>query len=231
MVSGFRAWLSQLQLDYLWQMLITATSCVLCISFHETCHGLMAYWLGDPTAKRAGRLTLNPLKHIDLVGLFMLAVAKFGWAKPVPVDMRNFRNPKVGMAITALAGPLGNVVLMAVCMMLNAVCVFYLVNFQMEWIFYLQQFFIYTAVLSAGLAVFNLFPIPPMDGSKILFALLPESQYCKLMRYERYGMILLMVLLLTGVLDAPLYFLRNGLIDGLSGLCSWPYDLLKVVYF
>ncbi len=230
-MGGIHAWLAQLQLDYLWQMLITAASCILCISFHETCHGLMAYVLGDPTAKNAGRLTLNPLKHIDPFGLVMLAVAKFGWAKPVPVDMRRFRNPKAGMAITALAGPVGNVVLAAVCMMLNAVCVFYMVNFQMDWIFYLQQFFAYTALLSTGLAVFNLFPVPPLDGSKVLFALLPESSYYKLMRYERYGMLLLMVLLLSGVLDAPLSFLRNGLIAGLASLCSWPYDLLKVIYF
>lgn len=230
-MGGIQAWLAQLQLDHLWQMLITAASCILCISFHETCHGLMAYALGDSTAKNAGRLTLNPLKHIDLFGLIMLAVAKFGWAKPVPVDMRRFRNPKAGMAITALAGPVGNIVLTAVCMMLNAVCVFYMVNFQLDWLFYLQQFFAYTAILSAGLAVFNLFPVPPLDGSKVLFALLPKGSYYKLMRYERYGMILMMVLLLTGVLDAPLFFLRNGLVDWLSGLCSWPYNLLKVIYF
>ncbi len=229
-MDAIRAWFAQLQFDHLLQLLITVAGCVLCITFHETCHGLAAYALGDPTAKRAGRLTLNPLKHIDIFGLVMLAVVKFGWAKPVPVDMRNFRNPKAGMAITALAGPVSNVLLTAVCMMLNSVCVFYMVNFQVEWLFYVHQFLVYTAILSAGLAVFNLFPVPPLDGSKVLFALLPSDRYARLMRYEHYGMLLLMVLLFTGVLDAPLFYLRDGLLDMLSGVCSWPYSLLQVLY-
>lgn len=230
-MDGFTAWLGQLELDAVWQMLVTVAACVLCITFHETCHGLAALALGDPTAKRAGRLTLNPLKHIDIWGLVMLAVAKFGWAKPVPVNMRNFKNPKAGMAITALAGPLGNIVLSAVAMLLYSVCYFYnLLYGGLLW-YYLEQFFAYTMILSAGLAVFNLFPVPPLDGSKILFAVLPPQWYAKLMRYERYGMILLMVLLLTGMLDAPLSFLRDGLITGLSYVCSWPFDVLVSIYF
>ena len=230
-MDAIRAWFAQLQLDNLWQMLIMTVSCVLCVSFHETCHGLMAYAFGDPTAKRAGRLTLNPLKHIDIVGLVILAIVKFGWAKPVPVDMRNFRNPKAGMAFTAMAGPLGNVILAAVCLLLNSVCVFYLVNFQVEWLFYVHEFLFYTAVLSTGLAVFNLFPVPPLDGSKILFALLPQDKYYQLMRFEQYGMVVMVLLLFTGLLDAPLFFLRDGMLKLLSGLCSWPYDLLQVLYF
>lgn len=230
-MNGFTAWLGQLELDSLWQMLVTVAACVLCITFHETCHGLAALALGDPTAKRAGRLTLNPLKHIDIWGLVMLAVAKFGWAKPVPVNMQNFKNPKSGMAITALAGPLGNIVLSAVAMMLYSVCYFYDLLYGGQLWYYLEQFFAYTMILSAGLAVFNLFPVPPLDGSKVLFAILPPQWYARLMRYERYGMILLMVLLLSGVLDAPLSFLRNGLITGLSYVCSWPFDVLVSIYF
>lgn len=229
-MNGFQSWASQLRWDNLIQMLITVAGCVLCISFHETCHGLAAYALGDPTAKRAGRLTLNPLKHIDPMGIVMLALVKFGWAKPVPVNMRNFHNPKAGMALTALAGPLGNLVLAVVCMTLDAVCLFYLYRFGAGWLFYVHQFLTYTAILSVGLAVFNLFPVPPLDGSKLLFSFLPQQAYYRLMRYERYGMALLMVLLLTGVLDRPLFFLRDGMLDLLSQLCMWPYQLLQVIY-
>lgn len=230
-MDSFAAWVNQLNLDVLWETLVTVAACVLCITFHETCHGLAAYALGDPTAKRAGRLTLNPLKHIDIFGLVMLAVAKFGWAKPVPINMRNFKNPKVGMAVTALAGPVSNVLLSAFAMMLYSVCYFYELYLGSELFSWLSLFFAYVMILSAGLAVFNLFPVPPLDGSKVLAAVLPEQWYYKLMRYERYGMIALMVLLLTGVLDTPLTFLRSGLIDWLSGVCSWPFDWLVSIYF
>ena len=230
-LEGIGAWLAQLQWDALWEMVVTVLSCVLCITFHETCHGLAAYFLGDPTAKRAGRLSLNPLKHIDVFGLVMLAVAKFGWAKPVPVDMRNFKKPKAGMAVTALAGPVGNVVLAAVALMCYSVVTFYLNLVDSSLLYYVQLFFLMTAVLSCGLAVFNLFPVPPLDGSKILAAVLPDQWYAKLMRYERYGMIVLMVLLVSGVLDTPLSVLRDGLLDALASVCFWPFDVLVGIYF
>jgi len=230
-LEGICAWFAQLRWEVLWEGLITVLSCVLCITFHETCHGLAAFFLGDPTAKRAGRLTLNPLKHIDLFGLVMLAVAKFGWAKPVPVDMRYFKNPKVGMAVTALAGPASNVVLAAVALMCYSVVAFYLNLVDSAFLYYIQLFFLMTAVLSCGLAVFNLFPVPPLDGSKILAAFLPDAWYIKLMRYERYGMVILMVLLTSGILDAPLSVLRDGLLDGLASVCFWPFDVLVGIYF
>ena len=223
-MNGLQTWLAQLELDQLWVILVTVASAVLCITFHETCHGLMAYALGDDTAKRAGRLSLNPLKHIDIFGLIMLAVAKFGWAKPVPINMRRFRNPKVGMAMCALAGPLGNVVLCAVCAVLYGICRFY--SYEYSWMYYPELFLWYTIILSAGLAVFNLLPIPPLDGSKILFAVIPSRWYMKLMRYERYGMMLLMVLLLTGVLDTPLSVMREVLLAVLSPLAALAYELV-----
>lgn len=230
-METFAAWFAQLDFDKLWMLLITAGSCFLCISFHETCHGLAAWALGDDTAKRAGRLSLNPLKHIDVFGLIMMVVARFGWAKPVPVDMRKFRNPKGGMALTALAGPVSNILLSAVALMLYAVCEFYYQLGGSDVMYYLSTFFVYTATLSAGLAVFNLIPIPPLDGSKILFAFLPDKGYLWLMRYERYGSFALMALLLLGVLDTPLGALRSGLMDFLCEFCLWPFDALLSIYF
>lgn len=230
-MESIGSWLAQLQLDQLWDLLVAVGSCLLCISFHETCHGLVAYWMGDRTAKDAGRLTLNPLKHIDLFGLVMMAVAKFGWAKPVPVNMNRFSNPKLGMALTALAGPMSNILLAWVAMVLYYVAAFFCYVYEGALMYYIQLFFLYTAVLSAGLAIFNLFPIPPLDGSKVLFALIPDTWYAKLMRYERYGMILLMALLLTGVLDGPLNAARQWLFNLLQPVSQWPFDLLQRIYF
>lgn len=216
-MNGFLTWLQQLEFGSVIETVILVAASLLCITFHETCHGFVAYWLGDDTAKRMGRLTLNPLKHVDLIGLIMMAIVKFGWAKAVPVDMRKFRNPKLGMALTAIAGPLSNVLLALAAMLLHAVTLFFTMKYPaVQVLEYLDLFLIYTALLSTGLAVFNLFPIPPLDGSKILFALLPDEVYLTILRYERYGMLLLIVLLSTNVLDVPLNFLRDGLLDGIT---------------
>ena len=214
-------WFRQLRLDSIWDTLIIVAASLLCITVHETCHGWAAYWQGDDTAKRMGRLSFNPLHHVDWVGLLMMALVRFGWAKPVPVDMRRFRNPRLGMALTALAGPVSNVLLALVALALRMVAIFLALKTGAGAVWnYVILFLEYTALLSAGLAVFNLFPIPPLDGSKILLAVLPGPYYAKWMRYERYGMILLVILLLLNVLDTPLLFLRSQLIDGISWLLT-----------
>lgn len=229
-MDGLAAWVSQLQFGRLTELLVTAAAAVLCICFHETCHGLAALMLGDPTAKRMGRLSLNPLKHIDPVGLVMLVVAKFGWAKPVPIDTRYFRNPRAGMAITALAGPLSNIFLSAAAAAGYTVCMFYAIEFELAFLETMAEFFYIVFYLSAGLAVFNLLPVPPLDGSKVLFALLPEKAWLKLMQYERYGMLAMMVLLLTGVLDTPLNILRDGLTGFLAPISGWTLELLLTLH-
>lgn len=226
-MNGILTWLQQLQFGGLFDTILVVAASLLCITVHETCHGLVAYWLGDPTAKNAGRLTLNPIKHVDLVGLVMMAIVKFGWAKPVPVDMRYFKNPKQGMAITALAGPVSNVVLAAAALLVRSVLLyFYLSHGDSTVLGYVISFTEYVAIISAGLAVFNIIPIPPLDGSKVVFSLLPQNTYWKLMRYERYGMIVLVIVLFTGILDGPLIFLRSGLLDGLQAVTLWPLELL-----
>ena len=230
-MSAFRTWLAQLQFDGVWQTAVLVAASLLCITFHETCHGLAAYRLGDDTAKRAGRLTLNPLKHVDLPGLVMMAIFRFGWAKPVPVDMRNFKHPKRDMALTALAGPVSNVLLAYAAAVLLGFVVFLSDRFGSNVLFtVLVQFFIYVEIISAGLAVFNVFPIPPLDGSKVLFALLSDRAYLKLMRYERYGMGLLMLLLVTGLIDAPLSAMRNWLLTLIGNLSVWGYTLPNAIF-
>ena len=179
-------------------LLISAAAALFCITIHELSHGLAAYRLGDPTAKNAGRLSLNPIKHIDPMGLAMMLVAKVGWAKPVPVDMRYFKKPKQGMALTALAGPASNLLLALLAVALSR-GMYAHVPYRGGGAL-LFDFLLYTlAPLSIGLGLFNLLPVPPLDGAKVLGAFLPDRIYFSSMRYERWGMLVLLALGWTGV--------------------------------
>lgn len=205
-------------------ILISIIPALICITFHEVSHGFVAYMLGDPTAKDAGRLTLNPLKHLDVFGLFMMAVFRFGWAKPVPVDMWRFKNPKRGMAITALAGPVSNIIL-AAFMLLILGFGFIPLNRAGTAGRVLLELIEITASLSIRLAVFNLVPIPPLDGSKVLFALLPDRSYYRLMHLERYGMIIIVIVLVSGVLSLPLSKAVGFVYNKLFYIAQWSYEL------
>lgn len=179
-------------------ILLRLASVFLCLTIHETCHGLAAYALGDPTAKRAHRLSLNPLRHIDWIGFVMMIVAGFGWAKPVPVNPNYFKKPKQGMAVTALAGPASNF-LLALVLLLAARLVYaraLVTGTLPETLF---SFLVNTASLSVGLGLFNLVPVPPLDGSKVAAVLLPDRAYNWLMRYEQFGMVLLVVIISVGI--------------------------------
>ena len=197
----------------------------LCLTIHETCHGLAALALGDPTAKSMHRLSLNPLRHIDWFGLALMFVAGFGWAKPVPVNPNYFRKPKQGMAITALAGPISNILL--AILFLGISRVIYLYAPYSDGMNTLFNWCLYTVVpMSVGMGIFNLIPLPPLDGSKVVAVLLPDDAYGKLMRYERWGMLLLMVLLWLGVFSAPLSAARTWVLNLLLQGAAWPYYLL-----
>ena len=188
--------------SYLLGILRSVIPSLICITLHELSHGLVAYRLGDDTAKRAGRLTLNPLKHLDPIGLLMMVTVHFGYAKPVPVNMNKFKNPKRDMAITALAGPVSNVLITLVCLLLYGLLYLPLQGGSVgEFVLDMLDL---TAYISIGYAIFNILPVPPLDGSKVLFSVLDEENYRILMRYERYGGLVLMLLVWSGVLGTPL---------------------------
>lgn len=212
--------------EYLLAIIAVLSRCFVvfcCLPIHELAHGLMAHLLGDDTAKRKGRLSLNPFAHLNPIGTVMIFLFGIGYANPVPINPKNFKNEKGGMALTALAGPLANL----------------LMGFVSVWGFFIftkftgssaigsavAYFFLYSAQINVMLAVFNLFPIPPLDGSKILAAVLPDKIYYKYMMYERYIMIALMILLFTGVLDTPISFLTSKLLNFISILPNLVFHL------
>ena len=171
------------------------------ITVHEYAHGYVAYKLGDPTAKYAGRLSLNPLSHLDPIGALCMVFFRFGWAKPVPVNPMYFKDRKRDNALVALAGPVSNVILAFASTILTALYYVLILqkypNFLTSFIF---TVFIQLAVVNISFAIFNLLPFPPLDGSKILGAFLSYENYNKLLMYERFGFPLLMILSFTGFL-------------------------------
>jgi Zn-dependent protease len=200
------------------QILILAPVLVITLTIHEYCHGLAAWWLGDDTPKRAGRLTLNPLSHLDIIGLIMLFIAHFGWAKPVPINPYNFRNFKRDTALTAAAGPVSNFLLATFAALLMRIFVRFVPMLTPDQP--LPIFIIFIGMMlvfyNLALGLFNLIPIPPLDGSKILGGFLSDRAYFRYTAREREGMAVFMILLLADyllklhivstIIDVPLDF-------------------------
>ncbi len=222
--------LANLDIDGLLTLLVRVLAALICIILHECAHGVAAYALGDSTARRYGRLSWNPLRHIDPLGLLMMILVGFGWAKPVPVNMRKFRHPRRGMALTALAGPVSNVLLTMLALFIGGIMWRMTFGFnELLWQIYYYSFLLVlrVAVLSLGLALFNLIPIPPLDGSKILFSFLPERIYYVILRYERYVMVFLFVLVACfNVVSAPLNYCLKHVLYWLCLLCGFPPTVL-----
>ena len=202
--------------SYVVQHLLCLPIILLSLSLHETAHGYVAYKLGDPTAHSLGRLTLNPLRHLDPIGFLCMLLFGFGWAKPVPINTRYFKHPKRDMALTGVAGPLSNLLLAMGFTLLLKIADATLMNIgyhseiTAQMASYLMIFLFLGIQLNVGLAIFNLIPLPPLDGSRVFYALLPTKYYFKVMKYERYIQIALMVALFFGVLTPLLNFLTDG---------------------
>jgi Zn-dependent protease len=225
-------------------LLLMIPGVLLTLAVHECAHGWMSYQLGDPTARNLGRLTLNPIKHIDPIGFLCMVFFRFGWAKPVPVNARYYKKPRRDMALVAAAGPLSNVIMMVAALFLVYLSYFiYAVSakdaYSFGYFWYLWQgaegflfpeavgaklmflwftFLMNLAILNASLAVFNLLPIPPLDGSRIAFIFLPVKFYFGIMRYERYIQIAMFALLWIGVFDEILIDVTYGLLNGATFL-------------
>jgi len=206
--------------------LISLPCILIALSVHEAAHGWMAYKLGDPTARNFGRLTLNPLKHIDPIGAICMVLFKFGWARPVPVNSRYFKKPRRDMALTAAAGPIANFIAALLAMLLLSIYVAVCNAFppQSQFAFNLQ--FVGGVLLSSFhsynlyLGLFNLLPVPPLDGSRIFLVFLPAKWYFGVMKYERYIQFALLLLLWTGVLSLPLGSLAALISRGMQWLVS-----------
>lgn len=205
----------------------------LTLPIHEWAHGFVSTRLGDPTPRYQGRLTLNPMAHIDWMGAAGILLFGIGWAKPVQVNARYYKNPKWGMALVALAGPLSNIIVAFISIFLYKVIEILLLltgllgdNYTL--LFVISMFFVAIAQINVHLAVFNLIPIPPFDGSRILFTFLPQKYYFKVMKYEQFVFIGILALLYTGVLDAPIAFLSEKVLIVVETLALLPFNLLGV---
>ena len=212
--------------------LLFVIPCVLvALSVHEVSHGWMAYRLGDPTAKNLGRLSLNPLKHLDPVGTLCMIFFHFGWARPVPINTRYFKNNRRDTALTALAGPLSNIALAFLGTILFHII--YAVGsratirseFSYNVFVAALTLFSYFRSLNLALAVFNLIPVPPLDGSRIFLVWLPPKYYFGVMKYERYIQLGLMILLWTGILSLPLSPVVNAIGSGMD----WLVELIPFI--
>ncbi len=190
------------------------------LPIHEFAHAKVATWLGDQTPRLSGRLTINPLKHLDPIGSIMIFLVGFGYAKPVQVNMRNFKNPRGGMALTALAGPLSNIITAFFFMLIYNILLVYFLRGQSPVLASIMTFFSFAAIINISLGVFNLLPIPPLDGSRLLTLLIPARHYYKIMQYERYIMIGVLVLIFTGVLSTPLMWLSGFVFTGINRISS-----------
>ena len=232
LIDSLRALFSgyPISLESILMQILATLFVIFCIlPLHEYAHGWMAERLGDHTARYAGRLTLNPLASLDPIGALFLLLFGFGWAKPVPVDTRNFKKPKRDMALTALAGPVSNLLASLVGAILYYVLVLILAAAGISTPLFVQAFFSAYITINVALAVFNLLPIPPLDGSKIVGAFLSNRAMYAYYRYQNIIVLVLFLLLFSGVLGRPLAFLENWMLEGILWIAELPFRLFGLL--
>lgn len=213
-------------MEALMQVLAILVIIFLVLPFHEWAHAYAALKLGDKSIKYTSRLSLNPVHHIDPVGALCILMFGFGWAKPVMINSRYFRNPKVGMAISAAAGPLANIVAaVAGAFMVNLLLIFY--SSAAGALYYILLFFMFYTNVNISLAVFNLLPFPPLDGSKILFGFLPDSMAEMAYQLERYSYIILILIMTTGIMSGFMGFLSSAIYSGIMYVTALPFALVR----
>ncbi len=212
-------------LDYLIKALVLFTA----VPVHECAHAWVAEKMGDDTGRKQGRITLNPFAHLTLWGSLMMILVGFGWGKPVSVDPRNFKNPKKGMVLTSLAGPASNFIMAFLSMIVYKVLAFLSFAKDSSTLDMLATVFVYITLINISLAVFNFLPIPPLDGSKIFNAILPEKWYFTIMKYENFIFIALIILVYSGLLDTPLSFLQDKVIDVMLSLTGWVDKIMTLL--
>lgn len=211
------------------QILVRLFVAVCILPVHEFAHAYAAHRLGDDTARLSGRMTLNPLAHIDPIGGVMMVLAGVGYAKAVPVNIRNFnvRKRKKYMAIVSLAGPVSNIIMCFLFVLLGRIVFYFSGEFYNGSVsYYIFELIIYAAEINASLAIFNLIPIPPLDGSRILGVIVPSKQYYKIMQYERYSFIVVLVLAFTGLLSWPIREGSDFILGLFDNIVSIPFELL-----
>lgn len=202
-------------------LLYTIPAALIAISFHEFAHGFVSDRLGDPTPRSYGRLSLNPLAHLDPIGTICLILFRFGWAKPVMVNPNYYKNRKAGMVLVGLAGPVMNFIIALVSAIIMQIIINLTGGYVGNVVYAIFQFLNVLYIINIGLGVFNLIPFPPLDGAKVLGGLLPERVYFGLMRYERYGQFIIFALLATGALNIPLSMLRSGVDTVIWGIVNY----------
>lgn len=208
------------------QILYRLVAVFLAVSVHEMAHALAAYWLGDTTARQAGRLSLNPFAHIDWIGLLCLLLFGFGWAKPVPINPNHYKHEKTGIIWTSFAGPLANFILSFVCILLVFMMAKWVPAFFLSSVGQiLYNVFLTTASLSLGFGVFNLIPIPPLDGAKIFWSFLPDRIYYKYMNGSIWMTLILLALIYTGILSGPLSSLLSAIYSGMWNAAAFLFGM------